>query len=228
MVDAVRVATANIAKENKHPGRAIRAVLLVADLVFFEEVETRRARARLRVLALVYGFGVVWGKRHSRYGRAANAVPIAYRKAMFSVEAVHVVRTMVGILHDSPSRFIIRATLRHVSGILVPGIATHMIQQAWTTRPGHRKAWRHHAKLLRAEIRAAAAQADRFVGGGDFNRDRWRIGTGVTMIYAKAGTVGAAHYDGLYCGGDIRPLGKARRVTLPGSDHHGIVAQVTL
>ncbi|MBM9458678.1 endonuclease/exonuclease/phosphatase family protein [Nocardioides sp. zg-536] len=149
-----------------------------ADVIGWQELDSRAAQQRLRVLMGYRSYIPMGG---------GGAVSISWKASRFELVAQGSVLTHKGRRGVSPNRYVNHVILQErVTGKRVAFVNTHFINGAWDAgrfpnQSWRQKKWRHHYRILKDQV-AALQRLDGgrmpvFVGGDMNRRHRVRLGT---------------------------------------------------
>jgi len=219
-----RYATANIQKDA--PAHLVRAAIATvarrADVIFWQEIETEAHRDAIDELDEL--FSTYWP------GGSANAVPISVRRSRFDDARTRVLkrrRRKRYLLHkgqagNTPDRWsTVRVVVDQTTGKRIALQNMHLIQQAFTSKPGNLPEWQDSAEKVSRIARRLVKNHARLVGAGDMNRNRWAP-QGTTGHWATHGTYDAWFYDVLFTAGLVQLRTKVGRFDT-GLDHEALV-----
>lgn len=213
--------SANLCRTNgaKQVQHDVDVMTHAAHVLGWQEVETAWHRMALHRLD-----AKVWA--HYLPAGPAGAVPLSWRKDLFTVVSRGSRRTILGIARVTPNRYINHVVLRHTeTGTVFVAMNTHMISAAFTRHPGRRALWWVHARLLRWQTVRLARKWGGVTGSGDMNRNKWAP-PWARWSYPQHGTHGAEFYDALWSRGTVETGRVTRRTLL--SDHDGVVGAVVV
>ena len=225
---AFRVSTLNVQKDADRADvrAAIEAIAKRADLVFWQEIETSFHR---QVIDGLDEFETYWP------GGSANAVPISHRKSRFKVARRRITRRKRQGRHklhrgqkgNTPDRWcIVKVLVDLETGRQVAAQNTHLIQQAWTTKPTNRPRWNKGAEKVTRISQRLIRTVGALVGGADTNRDKWAP-PGTDGHWSVGPTHGSRFYDVIFTAGKAQLMTRyAGRINHPGLDHDELTGLV--
>mgnify|MGYP006188379889 CR=1 FL=1 len=213
----LRRATCNLDHNAPNPGRIVSKVLMLADVVGWQEVRDLDQRRALK------GLNPKWWRTYWP-GGAGDLVPITWDARRYRLVASGSMRVHPGVKGITPARVIVWVVLTDIAtGRRVAHVNTHFIQGRQNYR-WRRPLWALHLKMLNARVAwLRKTYGCAVVVGGDWNAQNARL-SNARMVVPDRPTKDTTTVDYFAVAGPVR-VGTVTTHSV-GSDHSAVAVEL--